>query len=153
MHGRSKVTEENSSERDLCETFHVKQRKQMVQDLRKGNISFSMVSWGNFLLADMGAQPFHIKRKVVRSVSKPSGLLIFTFRFRYYSFLLYSSIYLWLAKFMLYTVSHHNEFCISTGDHIGNWASMGIRWSSLGPEWLELFLCWVEDWFGSNNYF
>lgn len=151
MHGRSKVTKENSSERDLCETFHVKQRKQMVQDSRQGSILFSMVSWGNFLLANMGAQPFHIRRKDVRSVSKPSGLLIFTFRFRYYSFLLYSSIYLWLAKFMLYTVSHHNEFCISTGDHISNWASMGIRRSSLRPEWPELFLCWVEDWFGSNT--
>lgn len=51
---------------------------------------------------------------------------------------------------MLYTVSHHNEFSISTGDPIGNWASMRIRQSSPGPEWPEVFfmlsevLVWIK---------
>lgn len=50
---RSKVTWENSSEKDFCETFCMKQRNQRVQDTKQGNSTFSLVSWGNFLLARM----------------------------------------------------------------------------------------------------
>ena len=72
----------------------MKQRNQTVQHAKQGNSKCSLASWGNFLLARMDGQPFHVRKKVFGSFSKTSQLIIFIFSFRYYSSLPYFPVHL-----------------------------------------------------------
>lgn len=147
---RSKVTQANSSEKAFCEAFCMKQRNQTVQDAKQGNSKFSWVSWGNFLLARMDGQPFHVRKKESESFSKTSGLLIFIFSFWYFSSLPYFPIHLsdFLKSGSTKCLIARNSVCVlditeATGDP---WEWIIFPWAWMARVYFKLSggLAWIK---------